>query len=155
MNPNKLLILATYGVKCYNRLLIRIKDTTAMKQRIFVSAMLFLGMIGTGNMNPVHAADKFGSIAYSFSDNRWGYSYDFNTRRAAERAALQYCRDAGGRQCKSVAWVGNGCGALAVGRNDWGADSGLTRQEAERNATNKCHGFTNNCTIKVWFCTAR
>jgi len=121
---------------------------------VSVLSALLLALLA-GLFSPAQARDNYASIAYSFSDGKWGYSYDYPTVRQAENAAIGYCRDAGGRACESVGWVGNGCGALAVGRNDWSAATGLSRGAAERAARNKCSRLTSRCEIKVWVCTTR
>jgi len=59
-------------------------------------------------------AGDFGAIAYSQSDDKYGYVYDANSQSEAESGAIRYCQSAGGRNCRSIVWVNNTCAALAT-----------------------------------------
>lgn len=63
---------------------------------------------GYWNYEPYYAT--YGAIAYSKATGQFGFAYAHNSRRAAERDAVNYC---GEEDCKSVIWVQGGCGALA------------------------------------------
>ncbi len=107
---------------------------------------------------PVVAGDLYGAIAYPQLDGRWGHAYDYGSESAANRAAMGYCRDAGGRGCEIAMRVANGCGAVArtSSTRDWVAETGLTRASAERGALDKCRNFFGKqCAIEVWSCTSR
>ncbi|MDP3899055.1 MAG: DUF4189 domain-containing protein, partial [Mesorhizobium sp.] len=82
-----------------------------------------------------------------------GYSYNYNTRRQAEREALANCRNYGGG-CRVVLYFVNACGALAVGD---GYGSGYawatSRNGAERRALANCENYTDSCEIVRWVCS--
>jgi serine/threonine-protein kinase len=105
---------------------------------------------------PAIAWDKYGAIAYSQSDRRWGYSYNWDSRYEAEQRALQEC-SAKGRACKVVTWFKNNCGALANGSNGaYGYAWGPNKEAAIRKATRYCRqqGGTH-CTWRCWACNSR
>jgi len=62
----------------------------------------------------VVAAATFGAIAYSTKNNKYGRAWDYDSRRAAEAAAVKFCKAAGGKNCKVGLWVEDSCGALAA-----------------------------------------
>ncbi|GMG84783.1 hypothetical protein LNKW23_39990 [Paralimibaculum aggregatum] len=59
------------------------------------------------------AAETFGAIAYSTSDQKWGRAWDYGSREAAETAAKEFCAAAGGANCETAVWLEDGCGAVA------------------------------------------
>ncbi len=135
---------------------------SATAQRIagtfaLAAIMGFGGSAVAQNRLPVNPNDKYGSIAYSPADGRSGYSYDYRTEAEAVQAAMGYCRQDGGKSCRTVMWVSNGCGAIAIaGKNrDFAVANGKYRPEAEANALRFCQqDFRRSCTIKVWVCTS-
>jgi hypothetical protein len=102
----------------------------------------------------------YGAIALSRADGAVGWSYDFSTKRKAGKRALKECRKASDTpwSCRKVAWVRNGCLALAVRWNDngtiarykWGV--GRNKAPAYRAALNKC-GW--GCVRRAYTCTTR
>lgn len=109
------------------------------------------------NRLPVDPTADYGSIAFSPVDGRWGHSYNYRSEAEAVRVAMDYCRNGGGRSCRTVVWVSNGCGAVAVagGNRNFVAANGKYRPEAESNALARCRGvYGRSCTIKVWVCTS-
>lgn len=106
---------------------------------------------------PHNPGDRFATIAYSKSDGYWGYSYEFNSERKANREALNYCRNAGGRSCRVVMRVANGCGAVARTNrtSQYYASTGKRKATALSNALNKCKKNTGKqCSVIVWACTS-
>lgn len=121
-----------------------------------LSGFLFAFTIsGIAAMNDLAAqsGNLYGAIAFSQSTGAHGYSYDYESRRSAERRALRECRQHGGG-CKVATWFRNACGALAVGnRQGWGASWGDTRRQARREARRICRGYTGGCEIVRTVCT--
>lgn len=100
------------------------------------------------------SAQNYGAIAYSPSTGAWGRSWDYRTRRTAERRAMRHCRRRA-RDCR-VLWFRNACGAVAVGRNGgWGSAWGRTKNAAFRNARAQCRRYDGGCRVRVWQCTSR
>lgn len=101
------------------------------------------------------AADNYGAIAYSPSTGAHGWSYDYNSRSAAESVALANCRKHAG-DCVIPIWFRNACGALAVGAgNGYGSGWGTSRSIAEGYALKTCRQHTSGCAIRRWACTTR
>ncbi len=99
----------------------------------------------------------YGAISLA-SDGAFGYSYDFGTKRAAQNAAQQRCRqhsDYPGT-CTQVGWFRNACGAVAVKYDREGFVSrykfgwGTTKPRAVAQARRNFGG-----TIRTWVCTTR
>jgi hypothetical protein len=81
-------------------------------------------------------AGGFCAIAYSVSTGRDGWSHSYDTRRGAERRALEECN---ANDARVVAWYHNGYVALARGDNGaWGCGYGPTRAVAESLALANC-----------------
>ncbi len=108
----------------------------------------------TSGLAAGQAEAAFAALAFSPADGSHGRSHGFATRAQAERAAMQFCRNAGGRDCRVVNWAQNSCAALAVGRNNgWGTFGGASRQVAERRALASCSGRTTGCQLRAWTCS--
>lgn len=95
-----------------------------------------------------------GAIALSENDGATGYSYDYERRFDAEKRALQECQ-AFAPNCVLAVWFENECGALALGDdNGWGASTGYSIIEAEKEAISTCRSYDNtNCQIEVSLCS--
>src|SRR5947199_10838755 len=82
------------------------------------TGMLMLGLSGgdaaARDFRPVWVIDpnKFAAIAYSPSTGKYGYSYNYASRSAAEKVALQHLPQPDAR---IVCWVQAGFCALALG----------------------------------------
>lgn len=106
------------------------------------------------------AGRYYGAIALSRADGAVGWSYDYRTKRRAGKKALRECRKASDTSwsCKKIAWVRNGCLALAVrwnsngtiARYEWGV--GRNKGPAYRAALDKCGP---NCKRRAYTCTTR
>ncbi|MCC2098814.1 MAG: DUF4189 domain-containing protein, partial [Hyphomicrobiales bacterium] len=77
------------------------------------------------------------------TDDRYGYSYDYETVGAAKKRALSDCNNnsAAGRACRVVATLNGQCGAIAYEREGvtgfgWGVAS--TKAAAQQKAIAKC-----------------
>ncbi|MBS4101889.1 DUF4189 domain-containing protein [Tsukamurella paurometabola] len=93
-----------------------------------------------------NAAVNFGAIAVA-SNGASGRSWDYPSRAAAERAALNSC---GWGSCRVLASFANGCGAVAETRTRFQGGTGRSLYAAQRSATSLAGGGT----IKVWQCTS-
>ena len=80
------------------------------------------------------AQGKYGAIAFNKASRAYGYSFNQPNRIAAENRALTEC----GSGCVSMLWFANGCGALAVNQERYGAGSAPTRVEAQKLAHERC-----------------
>ncbi|MEX0842159.1 MAG: DUF4189 domain-containing protein [Xanthobacteraceae bacterium] len=122
-----------------------------------VAMVSFGGSAPAQNRLPVDPTADYGSIAYSPTDGRSGYSYNYRSEGEAVQVAMGYCRQDGGKACRTVVWVSNGCGAVAIaGSNrNFVAANGKYQPEAESTALSLCQqSYGRSCTIKVWVCTS-
>ena len=112
-----------------------------------------VAVLGLG-VEAVAAQEYFGAIAYSPSTRAHGWSYDYGSRREAERRARDQCgRHAG--DCEVPVWFRNACGALAVGADGYGSGWGASRKAAEGSAVRSFARFSGSCTVIRWVCTSR
>jgi hypothetical protein len=85
--------------------------------------------------------DTFAAIAYSPSTGRYGYSYNYRSRSAAEKAALEHLPLPDAR---IVCWVQAGICALALGddKSVWGVGwiygNGARTEDARKGAVEDC-----------------
>ena len=124
-----------------------------MQKGISILAMVLVLASMTLFVTPAEA-NNYGAIAYSQSTGASGRSWDYRSRAAAERAALNNCyRHAG--DCR-VIWFRNACGAVAVGNGGgWGSAWANTRRQAQNAAIRSCRRYTSGCQVRVWQCTSR
>lgn len=103
--------------------------------------------------------DNYGAIALAMTGGAVGWSYDFGTKRGAFRRAVRECKSASDYPwtCKKIAWVKNGCLAVAVrwdgnyvDRYGWGAAN--SKRQAYLRALDEC-GF--QCKRRAYTCTTR
>ncbi|NMD55048.1 MULTISPECIES: DUF4189 domain-containing protein [Tsukamurella] len=93
-----------------------------------------------------NAAVNWGAIAVA-GNGATGRAWDYPTRAAAERAALNSC---GWRTCKVLATFANGCGAVAENRTTYRGYTGPTLRAAQNGALS-----LPGSRIKAWQCTTR
>jgi Domain of unknown function (DUF4189) len=118
-----------------------------------VSVLVAAGA-GDGAAEERASPEYFGAIAYSPSNRAHGWSYDYPTRKAAERRALDQCsRHA--EDCIVPVWFRNACGALAVGPDGYGGAWGPSRKSAEGQAIQSCRRYSGGCAVIRWVCTSR
>jgi len=103
----------------------------------------------SGSGKAAAAENKYGAIAFNKATRKHGYAFNQNTRAAAESRAMTEC----GKGCTPMMWFANGCGALAVGSNRYGAGSADSRLTAELQARRQCG--QSDCRIVVYSCTDR
>lgn len=98
--------------------------------------------------------NTFGAIAYSTQTGAHGYSHNYPSRRAAERAAVANCRNYGGRNCAVTVWFDRRCGALATGsKKGWGSAQHQNKQRANSEAVRFCRQHDRNCKIVASVCS--
>lgn len=101
----------------------------------------------------------YGAIALAMTGGAVGWSYDFGTKRAAFRRAMNECIAASDYPwtCEKIAWVRNGCLAVAV---QWDGDYisyygwgvARTKRQAYWRALDEC-GY--GCVKRAYTCTRR
>jgi serine/threonine-protein kinase len=102
------------------------------------------------------AFDNFGAISYSSATGAYGLSYDYRSRRGAERRALRECEGyAGTGDCSVLVWFKNACGALAQGDGGVGSGWGVNVSIAQQYALQSCRRYYRNCRVVKWVCTSR
>lgn len=89
---------------------------------------------------------NFGAIAVA-GNGATGRSWDYGSRAAAERVALNSC---GWSSCRVLASFANGCGAVAQTRTRFQGGTGRSLYAAQRSAISLSGGGS----IKAWQCTS-
>ena len=133
-----------------------------------IAAVLALGALvalpTTSTASPPDSQERAGRAYYGANaisvDQAWGVSYDYRTRRAAQRSALERCRNNSNYpgRCVVTVWVRNGCAATAVKVNSDGfvtryawAVAG-TKRRAQARALAR---LSRPKKILTWVCTTR
>jgi len=109
---------------------------------------------------PVVAKNYYGAIAYSSQPQHWGRSWNRKSEIIAKKRALLECKKSGGKNCKTVVWVTNSCGAFAVSKGSpsfahSGFSYGLRNHKAARSrAVKECNKSvgSNDCKIVTSTC---
>ena len=101
---------------------------------------------------PSGADHRYGAIAYSPATGSQGWAHDYDSKDAAEAAAITNCR-LQANDCSVPVSFRNGCGALAVGSTNFGSGWGADRKTAERLALRLCGQRSRNCRILRQVCT--
>ncbi|HKY90580.1 MAG TPA: DUF4189 domain-containing protein [Nevskiaceae bacterium] len=103
----------------------------------------------------------FGAIAADPGNGAYGYSWDYPTRAEAQARAFDECQAASPLDgCRDIAWVKNGCAAVAVRstantslrRIAWGI--GSTALAARKAALAECASDGSCCRVLAWTCTS-
>lgn len=103
---------------------------------------------------PPSKGDFFGAIARSREGGK-GYSWNYNTRAAAEQRAITECSSVSTtKDCEVLVWFKNACGSIAEASNGgagsgWGIDEAL----AEKNALESCSTVGSGCKITRTICS--
>jgi len=121
-----------------------------MKMRIAAVGVLAV-LLGTSAI--ARDDNRYGAIAYSRRTGHYGYSNRADSRRSAERRALESCE---GRDCKIEVWFRNSCGALATSENGqtigWAHDTSL--RDAKISAIEHCRDEGGRrCRVVVSACS--
>lgn len=93
----------------------------------------------------------FGAIARSESGKSLGYSSKLPSREEAEQAALSMCTP----NCTIQVWFKDACGAFAQGSTGWGANFGMTTEEARAKAIGTCVAYNSqqDCRATLVVCS--
>lgn len=78
----------------------------------------------------------------------WGFATGEPNRKAAERRAVEYCREHG-RNCRAVVWFET-CGAYAASAKHYGYGWGASKAKATGDALKMC--ASNSCKVIVAEC---
>lgn len=116
--------------------------------------VLFAGML----LAPLASAQAqyFGAVSFSPSSGAQGWGIDFASREQAEEAAFQNCAKQGSKDCEVVAWIENGCVAVATSTTAFGPGWHWSKAIAEKMAIDRCQkAGTTRCTIARWVCTSK
>jgi hypothetical protein len=101
--------------------------------------------------------ERHGAIAYSARTQVHGYSYGYESEKAAGDVAVQNCRrqDRGASDCQIAVTFYDACGALARGdKGIHGADWGHSGREASTKALVKCRARGgDSCKIDRQVCS--
>jgi hypothetical protein len=99
----------------------------------------------------------YGAIALAMDDGAAGWSYDYKTKRKALKRAQRECKKFSDfpSSCRKIAWVRNGCLAVAVLWNgsmvaDYGWGIARSKRKAYFNALDDCGP---NCKRRAYTCT--
>ena len=90
--------------------------------------------------------DSFAAIAYSPKTGKFGYSYEYGSRAAANQAALKHVPEP---DAEIVAWTRNAYCALAKGDDGYGAAWGDSAAQARANALAACAKHTTGGKVLV------
>jgi len=100
-------------------------------------------------------AQSYGAIARSPSTQDKGYSWNYDTRDAAERRALRECENISNPgDCEVLIWARNACMSIAEGSNG-AAGSGWStnKAQAERTARKVCRDYDGvDCSVTRTIC---
>jgi Domain of unknown function (DUF4189) len=95
--------------------------------------------------------DTFGAIAHSNQAGRFGHSWGFMSRQAAEEAAMREC---GASDCKIILWAVNAFMSLFQSKDgSWATAWGPTLDEAFSKTSLECRRVARNpdtCTVSFW-----
>lgn len=124
--------------------------------RFLTVAFVCLSLVSARADTITIRSGSYAAIAYSQSTGKYRYAHDYNSRRAAEDAAVTAL---GTDDAKIVCWTKNGFCALALGDDKsaygvgwrWGA--GASNTDAKNEALKNCNARTTNARIVVCFST--
>jgi hypothetical protein len=118
-----------------------------MMMRRFAATAMILSLVLPSSAFAVGAIaidDQMGD-----DDPAYGVSVGEDTKEEAKRAALKYCKEEGGSNCRSVVWFET-CGAVAVTKKYYGYGYGKTKAIATAKALEMCG--RNSCNIVAAEC---
>lgn len=106
----------------------------------------FIGLLFGGQ------ASAIGAIAVDRQagmEPAYGYSLGYGSRKDAEAAAIGFCRQYGGTDCRAMVWFET-CGACAESKKYFGIGWGADRHTAKSKALQYCR--SNSCMVLVAVC---
>lgn len=83
------------------------------------------------------------------TDPYYGFATGEDSKEDARKMAMQYCREAGGANCRVVVWFET-CGAYAASKKYYGYGYGKTKAKATSDALERC--ANKNCQVVVAEC---
>lgn len=121
------------------------------------------GYQGKGNSGKgieINRPRQFGAIALPYSTQAWGSSFNYPSKRDAEKDALNRCKESGATDCDIVLSFNNTCGALALkaksdnkNNGGWGSSTG-NKETAEEWALTRCKYYGGDqCKIVESVCS--
>jgi hypothetical protein len=119
-------------------------------KRFALGGLLFAALAGTcaaEKEKPPSRNQLYGAIAYHQGSGSAGWATDRRTAREAKVEALRQC---GHEKCVVVASVTRGCAALANDPQKFVVQRGVTQQEAQTKALERCG---KACKVAAWTCT--
>ncbi len=127
------------------------------KPRFILAAVILIASISTISTSRaddfVVDDNTYAAIAYSQATGRYGYAYDYRSRKSAEQAAVRNCK---ADDAKAVCWVNAGWCALALGDDQkcygtgYTYGNGATHSEASRQAVFDCQKRTTGAHVAVF-----
>lgn len=116
-----------------------------MKQLITLALLL--------SLMAARSAFAVGSIAIDDQigedEPAYGVSVGEDSKEAAKKAAVKYCKEFGGTNCKAMVWFEK-CGAVAVTKKYFGYGYGATKAVATQKALEMCS--RNHCKVVAAEC---
>lgn len=105
----------------------------------------------------VRWAKRWGAFALDSKGGQLGVASGEASKRKAQNAAVDHCRQKGGSNCQVGLAFYNQCGAVAWGEGGGGIvsfGSAATRDDAEAEATKRCsHKTSGSCEIIKYECS--
>jgi len=99
--------------------------------------------------------DRYGAVATDPHLGLLGSSKNMESRRLAEKAALDDCKSQGGQSCKLETWYRNGCVATASGHNAYATESAKDQDGANKAAMKSCQADGNTgCHVYYAACSS-
>jgi hypothetical protein len=98
--------------------------------------------------------DRYGAVATDPHLGLLGSSKNMESRRRAEKAALDDCKSQGGQSCKLETWYRNGCVATASGHSAYATESAADQDSANNAAMKSCQaGGNTGCHVYYAACS--
>jgi hypothetical protein len=124
-----------------------------MHGRRWLTWTLALAIAGWSGVASSHAAESFGSIAFSPTTGANGFVFGSDSKDDAERRAMKECRK---RASDCIVGINfwNSCGAVAIGSNaGWGSAWATSGDLAQQEAMKYCRQRDRDCRVIRWQCS--
>lgn len=138
-------------------------------RRLLLVLVVAVGLsVAIGSSTPASAAQEsdasqrarnyYGAISIA-SNQAWGVSYDYATKKKAIKRARAECLQHASK-CVTAVWVRNGCAAVSVHLRQGSVDGygwavERTKRQAVKRAQAKCRSSFGKCKKLTWVCTTR
>jgi len=90
---------------------------------------------------------RWGAIAIDGQNSKFAGSDGLSTSSKAKKAAMEQCRNSGGKKCKVLVAYYNQCGALAWGQSGATASRGPVIEEVMKQSIAACSENTSGCQV--------